>query len=529
VLVGSIAIMLTFFGLYSYFTVRFYNDKLMDQVLSSANRMSDVIKQSTHYSMLLNRREDVYHIITMIGKEPGVEGIRIYNKRGEIMFSTDKQEEHTAIDMHAEACYVCHEQEKPLSSLPMSNRTRIFESGNSHRVLGVINPIRNEPSCSDAECHAHPPERTVLGVLDVRMSLKNLDATVHQAQNTMAVYAIAAILVVGIIVVLFLSSTVLTPTRRLMAGAQQISSGNLSYHISVNARNELGKLAEAFNEMTRSLKGEKEQNQRWADTLQQRVREKTDELNAIHKQIVHIEKMASLGKLAATIAHEINNPLEAILTYAKLIARRIRKDETQVTTNRQTLEDIELIARETDRCGNIVKNLLLFSKKQTGEFAIASLKSIIDHASQLVQHHCRISNVELRIQLPEGDISLMCNENQLNQALVALFVNAVEAMPGGGTIRVEAKSASHNNVLLTISDTGMGISEADLPFIFEPFFTTKKDGRGVGLGLSVVYGILERHGGSISVVSAVGKGTTFTLSFPRVPHELPHAAENAHQ
>jgi signal transduction histidine kinase len=176
-----------------------------------------------------------------------------------------------------------------------------------------------------------------------------------------------------------------------------------------------------------------------------------------------------------------------------------------------------------------VKNLLLFSKKQTGEFAIASLKSIIDHASQLVQHHCRISNVELKIQLPEGDISLMCDENQLDQALVALFVNAVEAMPGGGTIRVEAKSASHNNVLLTISDTGMGISEADLPFIFEPFFTTKKDGRGVGLGLSVVYGILERHGGSISVVSAVGKGTTFTLSFPRVPHELPHAAENAHQ
>ena len=526
VLFGSIALLLTLFGLYSYFTVRFYNDTMTEQVLSSANRMSDVIKQSTHYSMLLNRKEDVYQTITTIGKEPGVEGIRIYNKRGEIMFSTAKEEELTVVDMHTEACFACHDQEKPLASLPIPNRTRVYQSSSGYRVLGVINPIRNESACSNADCHAHSPDRTVLGVLDVRMSLKNLDDTVAHAKQTMALYAIGTILLVGIIAVSFLTTTVLRPVKNLMTGAQRISDGNLDSQIIIRAKDELSVLAQTFNSMTQSLQQEKKQNEQWAETLQERIREKTDELNAIHKQIVHIEKMASLGKLAATVAHELNNPLEGILTYAKLISRRIKKDEQGLQANKQTLEDIDLIAQESSRCGSIVKNLLLFSRKQSGEFLIASLKHIVESAGQLVRHHCEISNVQLHIHFREGDIALLCDEQQLKQALVALFVNAVEAMPGGGTITVEAKHAQNDTTILTVSDTGVGISESDLPYIFEPFFSTKKDIKGVGLGLSVVYGIMERHSGKISVVSSAGKGTTFTLSFPPPSERQSHSEQS---
>src|ERR1051326_687634 len=169
VLVGSVGLLLILFGSYSYFTVRYHNDQMMNQVVASANRMSDVIKQSTHYSMLLYRKDDVYHTIMMIGTEPGVEGIRIYNKRGEIMFSTDKNEEQSPVDMHAEACYACHDQARPLESLAMNNRVRIYDAPRGHRILGLINPIRNEPSCSNADCHAHPPERTVLGVRTGRL------------------------------------------------------------------------------------------------------------------------------------------------------------------------------------------------------------------------------------------------------------------------------------------------------------------------------------------------------------------------
>jgi hypothetical protein len=167
VLVGSCTLLLALFGLYSYFSVRLHTSHMMAQVEDSASRVSDVIKNSTRYHMMLNEREDVFQIITTIGREPGVEAIRIYNKRGEIMFSTNKAEEKTVVDLHGEACYACHNSAEPLESLPAGTRTRIYTGADGHRVVGLINPIRNEPSCSNASCHAHPADRTVLGVLDV--------------------------------------------------------------------------------------------------------------------------------------------------------------------------------------------------------------------------------------------------------------------------------------------------------------------------------------------------------------------------
>ncbi|HLF13938.1 MAG TPA: HAMP domain-containing sensor histidine kinase [Bacteroidota bacterium] len=518
VLVGSIILLLMLFGVYSLVTVTYYGDRMTQQVIESANRMSDVVRQSTHYGMLLNRREDVHEIITMIGTEPGVEGIRIYNKRGEIMFSTDKREEQAVVDMQAEACYACHEKEKPLSSLSPGNRTRIYFSPAGHRVLGVITPIRNAPSCSSGSCHAHPPERTVLGVLDVRLSLADTDAAIAEAEQTVIFIAVGMILLVASVSVWYLSATVIRPVKILMNGAREVSGGNLNHHIDIRSKDELGRLADAFNVMTGSLRDEKEQNRIWADTLQEKVTQKTAELTEIHKRILHVEKMASLGKLAATVAHELNNPLEAILTYARLIGRRIRTDPSAAETQKPTLEDIDLIGRETQRCGTIVKNLLLFSKKQVSEFALVPVGRIVEKAGEIVLHHFEISSVRLDVVVADENAMLMCDEGQIQQALVALFVNAVEAMPRGGAITVRVEPLPDNDELsITVSDTGTGIAPGDLHHLFEPFFTTKKDGKGVGLGLSVVYGIVERHGGRITVSSEPGSGTAFHIVLPRVP------------
>jgi len=186
----------------------------------------------------------------------------------------------------------------------------------------------------------------------------------------------------------------------------------------------------------------------------------------------------------------------------------------------QPVEDLDLIIREVQRCGNIVKNLLLFSKRQVGEFGMHPVGEIVDKAVQLMQHHFKISNVELNIEIAGGDLSLMCDENQMQQALVALFVNAVEAMKGGGRLTVKADRNDAGYIRVRVSDTGIGIARDDLPRVFEPFFSTKKEGKGVGLGLSVVYGIVERHGGAVSVDSEPGKGTEFTLLFP--PAESRH-------
>jgi two-component system NtrC family sensor kinase len=303
--------------------------------------------------------------------------------------------------------------------------------------------------------------------------------------------------------------------KRLITGTAEISSGNLNYQIPMISSDDIGYLASSFNAMTASLRVEKDKNRQWSDELEMRVKEKTEELRRIHGQIMQIEKMASLGKLSATVAHELNNPLEGILTYAKLMAKRIRKNPEKTERSAEMLEELDLITRETERCGTIVKNLLLFSRKQVGDFSLVPVKQIIDKASALMLHHFQISDVRYELDLRADNVTLLCDENQIQQALVALYVNAVEAMPDGGKLTVTVERADGRSPLrISVSDTGYGIAAEDLPHVFEPFFTTKKEGKGVGLGLSVVFGIVERHGGKIDVQSTPGTGTTFNIVFP---------------
>ncbi len=513
-LLGSF-LLLILFGIYSYFSVRFYTNQMMSQVLTSADHISDAIKSSTRFGMLLNRRSDVYEIIDALGKQPGINGIRIYNKRGEIAFSTEKTEQGKTVDLNSDACFGCHDTLRPLGSVS-TNHTKIYEGQDGKRVLGLINPIRNEDQCSNASCHSHPSEQTVLGVLDVRMSLAQVDAVIAKSQYQIIIVAVFLLLVVGSASVYVVSTTILRPVRNLVAATKEVSSGNLDYEITIRRNDEIAELARSFNVMTRSLQRSEKENREWSSTLEKRVREKTAELQQVHHQILQIEKMTSLGKLAATVAHELNNPLEGILTYSKLIGRRLRRIEKHSPEIEQTIEDIDLIQRETARCGNIVKNLLLFSKKQVAEYALMPVGQIVGKAEQILRHHFEISKVQFEAILPPDEPSLFCNENQIQQALVALFVNAVEAMPGGGNLTMQIATDPRNgNLSIYVKDSGVGIPPEDLPRIFEPFFTTKKDGQGVGLGLSVVYGIVERHGGIISVESGVGEGTTFIMRFPK--------------
>jgi two-component system NtrC family sensor kinase len=514
VLVGSCLLLIALFGLYTYFAVRFHTEQMMNEVRDSAATLSDVIKNATHYYMMQNRREDVLQIITSIGKEPGVEGIRIYNKKGVIKFSTDKDEEGTEVKMHDDACDLCHNSSQPLTWVPAKDRWREYNPRpQAYRVGGFIDPIRNEPDCSNADCHVHPSDQTVLGMLDVRMSLQKVDDNIAQARSKLILYAVIGTLVVALSSGVFLFVTVHRPVQNLREGTKQISTGHLDYRIPVSAKDEIGALARAFNEMSQSLQKAEQENRQWSQTLEKRVDEKTVELKQIHEQILQIEKMASLGKLSATVAHELNNPLEGILNYSKLISKRLRKLEPTPETQ-STLEDLELITSEVQRCGNIVKNLLLFSKRQVGEFGLVSVVSIVDKAVRLMQHHFKISNVNFRSEITATDATLMCDENQIQQALIALFVNAVEAMPQGGDLKLTVAQDASGGIRMEIADTGAGIAAEDIPHLFEPFFTTKKEAKGVGLGLSVVYGILERHEGTVSVQSQLGKGTVFTLTFP---------------
>lgn len=515
-LIGLLAIL---FSIYMYTTISNQSTQMMDMVVQNANATTDLIRSSLHYSMKLHRKEDAYQIIEQIAEEPEVRDIRLYNKDGVITYSTDHDEIKKQVDLQADACVICHDVTPPIHAIPYERRWRIFSEEKRPdeitRILELTTPIENEESCYDVGCHPDPDEVTILGVLDVMISLDRVDANIAQARQQMIVAAVILVIVVATIFGFVILFSVRRPVKKLVDGTKEVAAGNLDYEIKYDTSDELGDLARSFNIMTRELKAAHREITEWSDTLEEKVKQKTEALKKAQSQLIQIEKMASLGKLSASVAHELNNPLEGILTYAKLIAKRLRNREELSEIMQEMLEDVELIISEAERSGNIVKNLLLFSRKQVGDFETVPIHQVIDKATRLVQHHLKISNVELEKKYPDEEVTLYCNANQVQQALIALFVNAAEAMPDGGTLRVEVeKPDNEGDIVVRISDTGKGIPEEDIPHIFEPFFTKKKEGKGVGLGLSIVYGIIERHGGHISVYSELGEGTTFTITFP---------------
>lgn len=510
------AAILLAFAAYAFVSIRTTSAQWNLSVLEGARQFSDLIKRSTHYGMLLNRKEDVHQIIRTIAAEPGVVGVRIYDKHGFIIYSAEESEIGGRVDMRAEACWICHDTAEPLRSVPGGSTERVLAGNGQGRVLGLISPIENAPECSNAGCHAHPSSQTVLGVLDVKMSLAAADERLATTRRQLIVAGILTALAVGVVSALFIDRVVRRPVRRLMASTAAVSAGDLTVEIPVDRRDEMGRLGHAFNRMTRDLRQARAELTGWSDRLERRLVEKTEELGQTQRQVVHMEKMASLGKLSATVAHELNNPLAGILNYARLVERSLSDSTLDATERDELLRYVVLVRKEASRCGDIVRNLLLFARRSGAHVAPAHLNEIIDRALMLIRHHLEMADVTLESRSIEGDDSIVCDADQIEQALVALCVNAVEAMPHGGQLAVRARREAQL-LAIEVSDTGGGIPPDDLPLIFEPFFSTKDQATGVGLGLAVVYGIVQRHGGEINVDSRADRGTTFRITLPSSP------------
>lgn len=250
-------------------------------------------------------------------------------------------------------------------------------------------------------------------------------------------------------------------------------------------------------------------------TLYENLKNAYQELKEAQEQIIAQEKLASLGKLSATIAHEINNPLAAVLTYNRLMIKQNRNGRLTPERKDDIARYLGIMASETARCGEIVKNLLAFSRQSKINIESRSIKEIVDRTLTLLSHDLKMKGVQVVKRVKSDLPEVQCDFKQIQQALLNVIGNASEAMVEGGVLTVAAeRSAVGRTMEIRISDTGCGIPKAHLKSIFEPFFTTKEEGKGVGLGLSVVYGIVTRHKGTIKVESEPGKGTTFTIHLP---------------
>jgi two-component system NtrC family sensor kinase len=281
----------------------------------------------------------------------------------------------------------------------------------------------------------------------------------------------------------------------------------------VHSGDELGVLAGSFNAMTTQLAAAREELTGWTRTLEDRVAAKTGELRRAHEQMLQAEKMASIGKLAAVVAHEINNPLAGILTYTKLLRKWLQGGGWEAHCD-EAHSSLQLIESESRRCGEIVRNLLMFARAAPLHMEATSLCSLVQRVIRLVKHQMDLSGVQAHLALPAEMPPVECDPSGIEQVLLALVMNAVEALPRGGNLWLAVRRVSPEEAQIAVRDDGCGMTPEVLSHIFDPFFTTKERGHGVGLGLAVTRTLVDRHRGRIEVQSEAGKGTSFIVTLP---------------
>jgi two-component system NtrC family sensor kinase len=472
----------TILGVFGYWCLQLQRQAAEELIQQGAERISAVIKNSTRYQMVENDRAGLQETIRSIAREPGIERIRILNNAGMAMFSSDPRDLGRVV----------------LNASDPVARVNIFTNAQGKRVMATLRPIENEASCSNAACHAHPASQKVLGLVDAQLKLGRADAQAAQIETLLARFLLAAVVLVCLVSGGFVWAVLHRPIHDLIKGTRRVAGGDLDYRLAVRSKDELGSLAESFNSMT-------------ADLADARARL----LEQTRQALAQGEQMASLGKLAATVAHEVNNPLFAILTYSRLCAKRLAEAPLDAETSKPLMEELEIISTESRRCGEIMRNLLTFARQAPLRREPNHLNELVSRAHRLIQHQFDMQGVVVELRLAPHLPAVECDARQIQQVVLVLLMNASEAMPGGGSLRIMTENAPEEGIVrLRVRDSGPGIPQQLQAQIFAPFFTTKEERQNTGLGLAVARSILLEHGGSIEVCSAEGMGAEFVVTLP---------------
>jgi len=504
--------------IFSLVMVRNNRDELLQQVQVNSSQLSRVVISSARFAMLQNQPSHVDRIIQDVGDQDDIEKVRILSKDGVIIHSSDKQEIGRQVDQEAEACLACHLNKQSRLQSPMYGRTRFFSNQHGKRMLGSTAVIHNESTCAGAGCHKTTQEQPILGVLDIIYPLDAIESTMRSNTYTVFALSFGFIILAGILVSYLVHRLIYLPLSDLDNGAERLAMGELDNTIPVRSKDEFGHLAMSFNSMTKALRKSRVDLEDWGRTLEQKVEEATQELHKAQAESARSEKLASVGLLAAGIAHELNNPLTGVLTFSYLVRKNLPDGSPDA-------EDLDLVIRETKRCASIIRRLLDFSREKTPEKTFYNLNILVDEAVQLIAQAAQVKDIEVITDLDEQLPAIWIDENLIKQVIMNMLVNAQHAIESEGWIKIKTRLISagecpesitdpQDMVEITITDSGCGIPESDLQRIFDPFFTTKGVGKGTGLGLSVSHGTVESHGGAIEVESIVGKGTEFHIYLP---------------
>jgi two-component system NtrC family sensor kinase len=510
--------------LYVLFNIIFrsvYVDFINTTIRQNGDNVSSIVEGSLYYSMLENDKAMLQRTLYIISTMSGIDEVNMYNDNDSLAFTSISAEKEGRGNPN---CGVCHTdfgtmfppKEKSYRIVGEMPDCGISQTETNSRYLLIRKPILNEKSCYTAACHAHDREDEVLGSLIIKLPLNEIDAFENKSTTDflLLVSLITALLMTFLIV--FTWKKIKNPLYSIIHASEAVSKGDTSIRLEIkpNLLDDLSKVSMAFNNMLDNIDSAATELQNWSQQLEYKVQRKTEELSEAQNELIHVERIASLGKLSSSVAHEINNPLSGILVYTKLIYKQLNNADFSHQKKESILKHLKLIETETKRCGDIVKGLLDFSRKDQDDFEVASLHPLLEATYALMTHSIKIADISFLTDFRAKSDQIFCSPNQIKQACVAILVNASEAIEEHGEIIIRTTNPDEDSIRLDISDNGLGIAPEDMSHIFEPFFSTKRDASGIGLGLAIVHGIIENHKGKITVDSEIGKGTTISIIFP---------------
>ncbi|MHC1702339.1 MAG: ATP-binding protein [Tenuifilaceae bacterium] len=503
---------------------RSVNEEYMKTVIQqNGNNIGYLVEGSLYRSMLENDKSSLQNTLDIINTMPGIDEVNMYNQYHELAFTsfasdTANHSDPNCLSCHSDIESMFPRKEKSYKIIDVNVECSMNNKDNIHRHLLIRSPILNEKSCYTSSCHAHKETDEVLGSLIIKLPLAELDAAVKKSSTRFYLLAtLTTILLVSFLIV-FTSKKIKNPLNAIVKASQAVSSGdkNTRLEIKPNELDDIRLVSSAFNEMLDNLQSATNELKNWSQQLEYKVQKKTEELGAAQSELIHVERIASLGKLSLSVAHEINNPLSGILIYTRLVYKQLSNQTIDPIKKEAMLKQLMLIENETKRCGNIVKGLLDFSRKDQDDFEPKHLHEVLRETYELMTHPMKIANIIFTSELNAKNDLIYCSPNQIKQACIAILVNASEAMTENGEVTIKTKDLDEDRLRLEISDNGIGIAQEDIPHIFEPFFSTKHKSSGQGLGLAIVHGIIQSHKGKIDVKSESGKGTTISITLPLI-------------
>jgi two-component system, NtrC family, sensor kinase len=516
--------LLSVFLLGSYIIIfKSVNEKfLMTLIHENGGNIGSIVEGALYHSMLRNDKTELYNTLDLINTLAGIDEVNLYDNTDYLVYSSYSP---NATHYNDPDCMNCHSdlnsifpgEEKTYRIIDLESSCSMHMLENSQRYLLIRNPIMNETSCYTADCHAHEKEDRVLGSLIIKMPLGSFDKAIQESSTNYFLIAALITFLLSSFLVLFTRINIKNPLHALVDASMAVAKGDTNTRLKIkpNQLQDMRMVSLAFNEMLDKLQTANLELENWSKQLEYKVQKKSEELGAVQNELIQIERIASLGKLSASVAHELNNPLSGILIYTKLVHKQLANPEIDDAKRDSMLKKLKLIEGETKRCGDIVKGLLDFSRKDENDHEICHLHEILSGTFELMKHPLKIANVAFNTHFQATNDLIKCSPNQIKQACLAMIVNASEAISPGvqGEILLKTTNPSEETIQIEIIDNGKGIAKENLPHIFEPFFSTKHEASGIGLGLAIVHGIIQNHKGKINIESEIGHGTTFAITF----------------